>query len=44
MARLNPIAALVRKKHLGFLRGRIRVADDFNTPLDDAVLGLFERR
>ena len=44
MARLSPIAAPVRKKHLGLLRGRIKVADDFNTPLDDAVLGLFEGR
>jgi hypothetical protein len=26
------------------LRGKIKVADDFNTPLDDAVLGLFEGR
>ena len=44
MARLSPISAPVRKKHLGLLRGRIKVADDFNTPLDDAVLGLFEGR
>ena len=44
MARLSPIAPPVRKKQLGLLRGRIKVADDFNTPLDDAVLGLFEGR
>ena len=28
----------------GLLKGRIKVADDFNMPLDDAVLGLFEGR
>lgn len=44
MARLSPISAPVRKKHLGLLKGRINVADDFNMPLDDAVLGLFEGR
>jgi prevent-host-death family protein len=44
MARLSPISPPVRKKHLGLLKGRIKVADDFNMPLDDAVLGLFEGR
>ncbi len=44
MARLSPISAPVRKKHLGLLKRRIKVADDFNMPLDDAVLGLFEGR
>ena len=44
MARLSPISAPARKKHLGLLKGRIKVADDFNMPLDDAVLGLFEGR
>jgi len=44
MARLSPISAPPRKKHLGLLKGKIKVADDFNMPLDDAVLGLFEGR
>ena len=44
MARLSPISAPPRKKHLGRLKGKIKVADDFNMPLDDAVLGLFEGR
>ena len=44
MARLSPISAPATKKHLGLLNGRIKVAEDFNTPLDDAVLGLFEGR
>ena len=44
MARLSPISVPARKKHLGLLKGRIKVADDFNMPLDDAVLGLFEGR
>jgi len=44
MARLSPISAPVREKHLGLLKGRIKVADDFNTPLDNDVLGLFEGR
>jgi prevent-host-death family protein len=44
MARLSPISAPVRKKHLGLLKGKIKVADDFNTPMDDEVLALFEGR
>ena len=44
MARLSPISVPARKKHLGLLKGKIKVADDFNMPLDDAVLGLFEGR
>jgi prevent-host-death family protein len=44
MARLSPINAPVRKKHLGLLKGKIKIADDFNTPLDDDVLASFEGR
>jgi prevent-host-death family protein len=44
MARLSPISVPVRKKHLGLLRGKIKVSDDFNTPLDDEVLALFDGR
>ncbi len=42
MARLVPIEAPVRSKKLGLLKGKIKVADDFNAPLDDETLGLFE--
>jgi len=44
MARLSPIAAPVRKKRLGMLKGKIKVPDDFNAPLDDNVLAAFEGR
>ena len=42
MARLVPIDIAVKSKKLGLLKGKIKVADDFNTPLDDETLGLFE--
>ena len=41
MARLVPID-LVRSKKLGLLKGKIKVGDDFNAPLDEETLGLFE--
>ena len=44
MARMSPIAAGVKKKRLGLLKGRIKVAADFNAPLPDAVLAGFEGR
>ncbi len=44
MARLSPIAPTVRKKKLGLLKGKIKVAADFNAPLDEDVLGTFEGR
>ena len=44
MARLSPIAAPMRKKRLGMLKGKIKVPDDFNAPLDDKVLAAFEGR
>ena len=44
MARLAPIAAPVRKKRLGLLKGKIKVPDDFNAPLDDEILSAFEGR
>ena len=43
-ARLSPINAPVKKKNLGLLRGKIKVADDFNMPLDNDVLAQFEGR
>jgi prevent-host-death family protein len=42
MARLVPIEISVKSKKLGLLKGKIKVADDFNAPLDDDTLGLFE--
>ena len=44
MARLAPIAAPVRKKHLGLLKGKIKVPDDLNDPLEDDTLAAFEGR
>jgi prevent-host-death family protein len=44
MARLTPIAAPIRKKRLGLLKGKIKVPDDFNAPLDDETLSTFEGR
>jgi prevent-host-death family protein len=44
MARLTPIAAPVRKKQLGLLKGKIKVPDNFNAPLDDDTLATFEGR
>jgi prevent-host-death family protein len=44
MARLVPLASAPRPKKLGLLKGRIRVPDDFNEPLPEAVLGEFEGR
>jgi prevent-host-death family protein len=42
MARLVPIEIAARSKKLGLLKGKIKVADDFNAPLDDDTRGLFE--
>jgi len=44
MARLSPIAAPLRNKRLGLLKGKIKVPDDFNAPLDEDILSQFERR
>jgi prevent-host-death family protein len=44
MARLSPIAPGVKKKRLGLLKGKIKVARDFNAPLPDEVLAGFEGR
>jgi prevent-host-death family protein len=44
MARLAPLLAPVRKKQLGLLKGKIKVPDDFNAPLDDDTLGSYEGR
>lgn len=45
MARLTPITPRVRKKNLGLLKGKVKVPDDFNTPVDDAeLIAQFEGR
>jgi prevent-host-death family protein len=44
MARLTSIATPVRKKNLGLLKGKVKVPDDFNAPLDDETLASFEGR
>lgn len=44
MARLVPIAIPAKQKRLGLLKGKIKVPDDFNAPLDDEILAAFERR
>jgi prevent-host-death family protein len=44
VARLVPLEAGPRPKKLGGLKGRIKVPDDFNAPLDDRVVAAFEGR
>ena len=44
MARLAPLSSPARKKQLGLLKGKIKVPDDFNAPLDDDTLTSFEGR
>jgi prevent-host-death family protein len=44
MARLVPITPPPKHKRLGLLKGKIKVPDDFNAPLDDEVLAAFESR
>jgi prevent-host-death family protein len=44
MARLSPISATTQPKKLGLLKGKIKVPDDFNAPLDDEVIAEFEGR
>lgn len=44
MARLVPMQQVVTKKHLGLLKGKIKIPADFNEPLPEPILELFERR
>lgn len=44
MARLSPLNKPVRRKRLGLLKGKIKIAVDFNEPLPDHVLASFESR
>jgi prevent-host-death family protein len=43
VARLVPIEGKATPRHPGSARGLVRIADDFDAPLPDDVLGLFER-
>jgi prevent-host-death family protein len=42
MARLVPFDAPVKVKKLGLLKGKIKVPEDFNAPLDEETLARFE--
>jgi len=44
VARLVPLDTKPRPKRFGGLKGRIRVPDDFNAPLDPHVIAAFEWR
>jgi len=45
MARLTPIVPREgKKKKLGLLKGKIKVPDDFNAPVEPEVLAEFEGR
>ena len=44
VARLGPLARRVKKRRLGLLDGKLRVPDDFNEPLPDEVIAVFEGR
>jgi prevent-host-death family protein len=43
LARLCPLAQEPRKRVLGRLRGKLIVPDDFDAPLPDEVIELFEK-
>jgi prevent-host-death family protein len=44
IARLVPLDAPPKKRQLGLLKGKLQVADDFDAPLTDFDLTLFEGR
>lgn len=44
VARLVPIDSKPRPKRFGGLKGRVKVPDGFNAPLDAAVIATFEGR
>jgi prevent-host-death family protein len=43
VARLVPVAQQTAPRALGMDRGRVRIADDFDAPLPEALLGAFDR-
>jgi prevent-host-death family protein len=42
VARLMPLAAPARRRQLGLLKGKIKIADDFDAPLPEEILRQFE--
>ena len=44
IARLVPLEAPPKKRQLGLLKGKLNVPDDFDAPLPDDELRLFEGR
>lgn len=44
IARLVPLEAPPKKRQLGLLKGKLNVQDDFDAPLTDDELTLFEGR
>ncbi len=44
IARLVPLEAAPKKRQLGLLKGKLKVPDDFDTPLTDDKLASFEGR
>ena len=44
VARLVPLGGAMRPRRPGLLKGRIRIGKDFDAPLPEKVLRLFERR
>ena len=42
VAKLVPISSKKPKRRLGVLKGKIKIADDFDTPLPDDILSSFE--
>jgi prevent-host-death family protein len=42
VARLGPLARQGKKRRLGLLDGKFKVPDDFNAPLPDEVIAVFE--
>lgn len=43
-ARLVPLASAPPERRIGVLKGKIRIAEDFDAPLPDDVLAAFEGR
>ena len=44
IARLVPLDAAPKKRRLGLLKGKLKVPEDFDAPLTDDDLALFEGR
>jgi len=44
MARLTAVTEKPRRKKLGLLKGKLKVPDDFNEPLEESVITAFEGR